>query len=352
VATCGALAALTQAAVEARMGAAGIALWQLARGEDRRVVFRHAVRERPSASLDWTEFELRDPAPLVFAAAGLVAQLCDALAARGEAARTLRLTFALGGGGRVVRRVRSARETADPAVWRRLVRAVLERIGTEGDAPPGDAPPAGAAHAGGAGAGSTGRGGPGRGADGGPAGGLPDGVVGLALAVEAARPAEAPQADLFDRGAASAAAASGRPPGWSRPSGGRSCGRACRRTRARAAARVGAGGGERGGAGDGARRGGGAGRPGAGRGGRTAPRAAGPQGRHPRQRRRPRDRRVPLPAVRRRPLLPQAAPGPGSRCCGPTSPPPPPVRTTRSRPPPPRPRRSGSGSCPSRAPSP
>jgi hypothetical protein len=37
--------------------------------------------------------------------------------------------------------------------------------------------------------------------------GLSDGVVGLALAVEAARAARAPQSDLFDRGAASAAAA-------------------------------------------------------------------------------------------------------------------------------------------------
>jgi hypothetical protein len=177
VATCGALAALARAAVEARVGAAGSALWLLARGEDRRVVFRHAARERPSASLDWTEFELRDPGPLVFAAGGLVARVCDALAARGEAARALALTFALAGGGAVVRRVRSARDTADPVVWRRLVRAALERVGGEGADAAGEG------------------------------GGLRDGVVGLALAVEASRAADAPQADLFDRGAASAGAA-------------------------------------------------------------------------------------------------------------------------------------------------
>jgi hypothetical protein len=149
VPTCGALAALTLAAVEVRFGAAGAALWRLARADDARAVFRHAARERQSASVAWTKYEVREPGPLVFAMAGLVDQVCAVLRSRGEAARGLALTFALASGGAACGAC-AARDTVDPTAWRRLVRAELERVGAED-------------------------------------GGLPDGVVGLALAVEAAR---------------------------------------------------------------------------------------------------------------------------------------------------------------------
>ncbi len=165
VVTCGALARIAREAVEVRLGAAGVALWKLARADDARRVFRHAGHALPSASLEWTEFDLREPERLLFVAGRLVARVCEALDARGEGAGAMTLVVQLAGGGAVERRVRAARDTADPAAWRRLLRAELERVE------------------------------------------LPDGVCGLALRVEAARAAAAPQADLFDRGGQTAGAA-------------------------------------------------------------------------------------------------------------------------------------------------
>ncbi len=165
VLTCGALAAVAREAVEVRLGAAGVALWRLARADDPRRVFRHGGGPLPAASMEWSEFDLRDPERLVFVAARLADQVCGALDARGEGAGAMTLLVRLSGGGAVERRVRAARDTADPAAWRRLLRAELERVE------------------------------------------LPDAVCGLALRVEAARAAGAPQADLFDRGGQTAGAA-------------------------------------------------------------------------------------------------------------------------------------------------
>ncbi|HEY0780621.1 MAG TPA: hypothetical protein VGD56_21875, partial [Gemmatirosa sp.] len=165
VVTCGALARIAREAVEVRLGGAGIALWMLARADDPRRVFRHAGHALPSASLEWTEFALREPERLLFVAGRLVERVCEALDARGEGAGAMTLAVQLAGGGVVERRVRAARDTADPGAWRRLLRAELERVE------------------------------------------LSDAVSGLALRVEAARAATAPQTDLFDRGGQTAGAA-------------------------------------------------------------------------------------------------------------------------------------------------
>ncbi len=165
VGTCGALARIAREAVEVRLGAAGVALWKLARADDPRRVFRHGAHALPSASLEWSEFDLREPERLLFVAGRLVARVCEALEARGEGAGAMLLVAQLAGGGTVERRVRAARDTADAATWRRLLRAELERVE------------------------------------------LPDAVSGLALRVEAARATAAPQSDLFDRGGQTAGAA-------------------------------------------------------------------------------------------------------------------------------------------------
>lgn len=162
--TCDDLARLTREAVEVRFGANAVALWRLARADDTRLLFRHRARALPSASLEWFEFELRDPERLVFIVNRLAEQVCSELQSRGETARAMTLTFALAGGGTVVSPVRCARPTADRATWLRLVRAVFERIR------------------------------------------LPDNVSGLTLSVEATQSHNAPQGDLFDRGFQTSAA--------------------------------------------------------------------------------------------------------------------------------------------------
>ncbi len=156
--TCGDLARLTREAVEVRFGAEAVALWRLARGDDTRHLFRNRTRTLPSASLEWFEFELRDPERLVFVVNRLAESVCTELQARGETARAMTLTFALVGGDIVSSPVRGARPTADRATWLRLVRAVFERIT------------------------------------------LPDAVSGLTLSVEATQSNDPPQGDLFDQG--------------------------------------------------------------------------------------------------------------------------------------------------------
>ena len=156
--TCDDLARLTREAVEVRFGAEAVALWRLARGDDTRRLFRQRTRTLPSASLEWFEFELRDPERLVFVANRLAESVCTELQTRGETARAMTLTFALVSGDTVTCPVRGARPTADRATWLRLVRAVFERVT------------------------------------------LPDAVSGLTLAVEATHSNDAPQGDLFDQG--------------------------------------------------------------------------------------------------------------------------------------------------------
>jgi nucleotidyltransferase/DNA polymerase involved in DNA repair len=177
--SCAALAALAPDAVAVRFGAAGAALWRLARGEDARVGVAgapSAAQALPSASLAWTTYELRAVEALAFVTRRLVARTCADLAARGDVARQLTLHVATAGGGTTRCPVAAARPTADPATWGRLVQAALERL---------------------------------------PEGALADGVVGLTLTVDATAEQEAPQGDLWDAGFASAAAAESAVPGSS-----------------------------------------------------------------------------------------------------------------------------------------
>src|SRR5262249_30915732 len=63
---CGELAALDQAAVELRFGASGVALWRLARADDHMIPFGPPPAPLPHASLEWTDYVLRDPERLLF----------------------------------------------------------------------------------------------------------------------------------------------------------------------------------------------------------------------------------------------------------------------------------------------
>lgn len=158
----GELAALAREAVEVRFGAEGAALWRLARADDPRPLFLPIPPERPHASLDFIDYEVRDPERLVFTANALLGGVCDALRSRGEHARALALTLSLSGGGRWRRSLRAARPTASREVWLRRVRQMLE--GAQ----------------------------------------LPDAVTGVMLEVEGTEAAAALQGDLFDRGFATA----------------------------------------------------------------------------------------------------------------------------------------------------
>ena len=162
---CGELAALSREAVEVRFGAAGSRLWRLARADDPRLLFAPIPRELPHASLDWTEYVLRDPERLVFVINALLGNVCTALGEQGEGARALTLAFELANGARETRTLRTARSTAARPIWMRRVRALLETLV------------------------------------------LPDAVAGVSLWVEAAEPVTGRQGDLFDSGVTGADAA-------------------------------------------------------------------------------------------------------------------------------------------------
>ncbi len=164
VETLGELAALDAESVGVRFGPGGTALWRLARADDRRRLFRPIPPERRSASIDFVDYVLTDPARLVFTANALLGTVTERLRARGEHARRMRLVLPLANGETWHRSIRPARPTADREAWLRLVRAVLERIT------------------------------------------VPDAVVGMSLEVEATEPAGVRQGDLFDRGFATAGA--------------------------------------------------------------------------------------------------------------------------------------------------
>lgn len=159
---CQELAALDQASVELRFGAEGVALWRLARADDRRLLFGPAPRPLPHASLEWTDYELEDPERLLFVVNRLVQQVCSALHELGQGARTFTLTFALARGGQVEQPFNPSRPSADPRAWLRLIRSGSERLR------------------------------------------LPGGAVGVALRVDAVQPSGSVQGDLLDRGFASA----------------------------------------------------------------------------------------------------------------------------------------------------
>lgn len=162
---CGDLAALDRESVEVRFGGAALALWRLARGDDRRHLFGPPPPPLPHASLEWTDYVLRDPERLLFVVNRLVASVCRSLRERGQGASGFTLVFALDRGGAVEQPFRPSRANADPRTWIRLVRDGLERVR------------------------------------------LPDAVSGIALRVDAARPSESVQGDLLDRGFATAGVA-------------------------------------------------------------------------------------------------------------------------------------------------
>ncbi len=163
VRTCGELAALEREAVEVRFGAAGAALWRLARADDPRRLFGPIPPEPAHASLDFVEYVVRDAGRLLFTANALLGRVCAALEERGDRARELTLALSLSNGGILRERVRAARPTAEREVWLRRIRGVLDRLI------------------------------------------LPDTVSGVALQVAGTEPVTGVQGDMFDRGFATAA---------------------------------------------------------------------------------------------------------------------------------------------------
>ncbi|MHB1263940.1 MAG: DinB/UmuC family translesion DNA polymerase [Gemmatimonadaceae bacterium] len=161
---CGELARLSAESVEVRLGAGGVRLWDRANARDDRVLFRQPLRALPQASLEWTDYTLRDPERLLFVVNALAGQLCAALTERGERAREVGLIFSLAGRKQYAHLLRSAQPSADQRKWLRLARAALERIV------------------------------------------LPDAVTGVSLRVEKVTGNDGAQGDLFDRGFASAGA--------------------------------------------------------------------------------------------------------------------------------------------------
>jgi nucleotidyltransferase/DNA polymerase involved in DNA repair len=164
VETCGELAALAGESVEVRLGADGVRLWKLARGEDDRLIFTPIPRALPHASLEWSEYALTDTERLLFSVNALLGTVCEKLLGRGSLAREMTLELRLASGNTLTQGIRAGRATASRKTWLRLARTVLERMV------------------------------------------LPAGVVGLTLYAAAVVTDEGHQGDLFDRGFATAAA--------------------------------------------------------------------------------------------------------------------------------------------------
>ena len=160
--TCGAFAALDAEAIEVRLGNDGVRLWELARSDDDRWIFRVPIRDLPSASLEWVEYGLKDPERLLFVINSLAATICTSLINRGERAREIALVFSLGNRTQRTHVVRSSRPSAEQKRWMRLVREALDTLT------------------------------------------LPDAVTGVSLRVESVTGNDGSQGDLFDRGFASA----------------------------------------------------------------------------------------------------------------------------------------------------
>jgi hypothetical protein len=164
VETCGELAALAGESVEVRLGAEGVRLWKLARGDDDRLIFAPMPRELPHASLEWSDYVLTDTERLLFSVNALLGTVCEKLMERGSLAREQTLDHKLARGDTLATSIRAGRSTASRKTWLRLARATLERMV------------------------------------------LPAGVIGLALRAAAIVTDEGHQGDLFDRGFATAAA--------------------------------------------------------------------------------------------------------------------------------------------------
>ena len=164
IATCGDLAILDLEAVEVRFGIEGVRLWQLARADDRRLIFTEVPRELPHASVEWADYTLTDPERLVFIINALAERVITSLDEQGESARELALVLSLANREHSTSRVRFTRPTTSRKIWMRQIRAQLERL-TLGDA-----------------------------------------IIGVLLRVDALAAKRSPQGDLFDRGFASAGA--------------------------------------------------------------------------------------------------------------------------------------------------
>jgi protein ImuB len=130
VATCGELAVLEREAIEVRLGSEGVALWRLARADDRRseALFPPAQRELPHASLDWVEYALKDPMRLLFVINSLIENVCGALIENGSGAREITIEFSLTDKTTQLQPLSSARPTANRRTWIRLARTALDRI--------------------------------------------------------------------------------------------------------------------------------------------------------------------------------------------------------------------------------
>jgi hypothetical protein len=163
--SCGELAALDQASVELRFGTAGVILWRLARADDRRLLFGPPPPPLPHASLEWTDYVLRDPERLLFVINRLAGNVTASLRELGQGARTFTLVFSLDRGGVVEHPFHPSRPNADQRTWMRLVRDELEQVR------------------------------------------LLDAVSGIALRVDAVLPSTSIQGDLLDRGFATASVA-------------------------------------------------------------------------------------------------------------------------------------------------
>lgn len=162
VRSCGDLTELSAEAAEVRFGSEGVRLWRLARGHDPRILFRPIPLERPHASIDFVDYTVRDATRLVFTLNALLDQVCGMLRERARRARTITLIFTLASGGEAREVLRTARSTADRAIWVRRLRAALEEIK------------------------------------------LPDAITGVALEAGVLEPISSLQGDLFDRGFATA----------------------------------------------------------------------------------------------------------------------------------------------------
>jgi hypothetical protein len=160
--TCGAFANLDAEAIEVRLGIEGVRLWQRARAEGERWLFRVPLRALPSASIEWVEYGLKDPERLQFVINSLAGTVCTSLIERGERAREVALVFALGNRTQRTHTIRSSRPSSEQKRWMRLVREALDTLT------------------------------------------LPDAVMGVTLRVESVTGNDGAQGDLFDRGFASA----------------------------------------------------------------------------------------------------------------------------------------------------
>src|SRR4029079_17204693 len=169
VETCGELAALAGESVEVRLGADGVRLWKIARGDDYRLISSPIPRALPHASLEWSDYVLTDTERLLFSVNALLGTVCEKLVPRGSLSREMTLDFKLASGDTLSNAIRAGRATASRKTWLRLARATLERMV------------------------------------------LPAGVVGLALRAAVVVTDEGHQGDLFDRGFATAAGTEGAP---------------------------------------------------------------------------------------------------------------------------------------------